>query len=57
MLASKTQKEEGQSRRKGKERRQVEDEGGGSLPLLVALVAWMVLVEAVDEAAAGRMEG
>lgn len=38
--------------------RKVEDEdGGGFLPWLVALVAWMVLVEAVDEGAAGWMEG
>lgn len=40
-------------------RRTVEDEDGGEgfLPWLLALVAWMVLVEAVDEAAAGWMEG
>lgn len=42
-----------------KRRRTVEDEdgGGGFLPWLVALVAWMVLVEAADEAAVGWMEG
>lgn len=32
--------------------------GGGFLPWFMALVAWMVLVEAADEAAAGwMMEG
>lgn len=42
-----------------KRRMTVEDEdgGGGFLPWLVALVAWMVLVEAVDEAAVGWMGG
>lgn len=34
-----------------------DDVRGGFLPWLMVLVAWMVLVEAVDEAAAGWMEG
>lgn len=33
-----------------------DDDGGGFLPWLMVLV-WMVLVEAVDEAAAGWMDG
>lgn len=34
-----------------------DDDGGGFLPWPLVLVAWMVLVGAADEAAAGWIEG